>query len=164
MTYHEQAPPFSGSIPEVYDRYLVPMIFESYAEDIVARLGDSVGSVESVLEIAAGTGVVTRVMAARLSPSTAITATDLNPDMIERGMAVGTGRPVTWQQADGMELPFDDESFDAVVCQFGAMFFADQRRAFSEVWRVLRPGGRFLFSVWDRIEANDFSLIVNDTI
>ncbi len=146
---------FAGSVPELYDRLLVPLTFEAYADDLVTRL-DGFG-VSSVLEVAAGSGVVTRAMAAGLPESVALTATDLNQPMIDHAISVGTARPVTWRAADVLELPFGDESFDAVVCQFGVMFFPDRAAAFAEVARVLRPGGVFVFNVWDRIEDNEFA-------
>jgi len=146
---------FAGSIPELYDRYLVPLIFEAFAADLVARL-EGVRPA-SVLEVAAGTGVVTRAMAARLPETVAITATDLNQPMLDYAAAVGTSRPVRWREADAMDLPFDDHSFDAVVCQFGVMFFPDKSKAFSEARRVLKPGGVLIFNVWDRITENEFA-------
>jgi SAM-dependent methyltransferase len=149
---------FSGSIPELYDTYLVPLIFEPYAVDLVGRLKNL--RLARVLEIAAGTGVVTRLLASGLPESTAIVATDLNQAMLDRAAAVGTKRAVEWRQADAMQLPFPDTSFDAVVCQFGAMFFPEKSKAFSEARRVLRPGGVFLFNVWDRIEENEFADVV----
>jgi len=104
---------FTGSIPEIYERYLVPMLFEPYARDLGSRLGSIEAS--RVLEIAAGTGVVTRAMADVLPPHVEIVATDLNQAMLDRAAQSGAGRPVTWQQADAMQLPFDDGSFDLVV-------------------------------------------------
>jgi SAM-dependent methyltransferase len=146
---------FAGAIPKVYDTYLVPLIFEPYAQDMANRLSSK--SLSSVLEIAAGTGVVTRALAAALPESINIVATDLNQAMLDQGAAVGTKHPVEWRQADAMHLPFRDEMFDAVVCQFGVMFFPDKSNAFSEVRRVLRPGGVFIFSVWDQITENEFA-------
>jgi ubiquinone/menaquinone biosynthesis C-methylase UbiE len=146
---------FSGSIPELYDSYLVPMIFESYAVDLAKRV--AMHSPSRVLETAAGTGALTRMMANALPVDVDLVATDLNQPMLDRAMAIGTPRPVTWQQADSSQLPFDDESFDIVVCQFGVMFFPDKVRAFSEARRVLRSGGVLLFNVWDRIEENEFA-------
>ena len=143
---------FTGSIPEIYERYLVPMLFEPYARDLGSRLGSI--NMTRVLEIAAGTGVVTRAMADVLPPHVEIVATDLNQAMLDCAAQTGASRPVTWQQADAMQLPFDDSSFDLVVCQFGAMFFPDRPHAFSEMRRVLRSGGVLLFNVWDRIEEN----------
>ena len=118
----------------------------------------------NVLELAAGTGVVTRRLAAALPASVSIVATDLNQPMLDRAAQVGTARPVVWRQADAMQLPFGDASFDAVVCQFGVMFFPDKMHAFAEARRVLRPGGVFLFNVWDRIEESDFAVTVTDAL
>lgn len=153
---------FVGAIPEVYDKYLVPLIFEPYALDLAARLATR--PLTHVLEIAAGTGVVTRRLALELPAEVAITATDLNPPMLAQAAAIGTRRPVLWKPADAMQLPFDDASCDAVVCQFGVMFFPDKARAFAEAHRVLKPGGVLIFSVWDRIESNDFALIATDAL
>ena len=153
---------FAGSIPELYERYLVPLIFQAYADDLAARV--AARQPGSVLEIAAGTGVVTRQLAQALPPSVPVVATDLNPAMLERAALVGTSRPVEWQQADAMQLPFPDASFDAVVCQFGAMFFPDKAQAFAEARRVLRPGGAFVFNVWDGIEHNEFADVVTESL
>ncbi len=145
---------FAGSIPKIYEMYFVPLAFEPYAADLVNRLPRE--SLSRVLEIAAGTGVVTRALASVLPESVSIVATDLNEAMLEQAEAVGTKRPVEWRQADAMALPFPDEMFDAVICQFGVMFFPDKAKAFAEARRVLRPGGVFVFNVWDRIEENEF--------
>ncbi|MEO6659932.1 MAG: methyltransferase domain-containing protein [Burkholderiaceae bacterium] len=149
---------FAGSIPQLYNDYLVPMIFEPYAADLAARV--SLLRPSRVLEIAAGTGVVTRHLAQALDPAASIIATDLNQSMLDQAIAVGTARPVEWRQADAMQLPFPDAGFDVVVCQFGAMFFPDKPGAFAEARRVLRPGGTFIFNVWDRIDENEFALAV----
>ncbi|HUV97528.1 MAG TPA: methyltransferase domain-containing protein [Acidobacteriaceae bacterium] len=146
---------FAGSIPKFYDTYLVPLIFEPYAADLVNRIRPRHPS--RVLEIAAGTGVVTRALASALPESCQIVATDLNQAMLDRACAVGTRRTVEWRQADAMRLPFQDATFDAVVCQFGVMFFPEKSKAFAEVHRVLRKGGVFIFNVWDRIEENEFA-------
>jgi ubiquinone/menaquinone biosynthesis C-methylase UbiE len=146
---------FAGSIPQLYDQYMVPLIFEPYAVDLASRIAPR--QPLFVLELAAGTGVVTRHLASALPPTTSIVATDLNQAMIDHAAAVGTSRTVDWRQADASQLPFSDESFDLVVCQFGVMFFPDKPRAFSEARRVLRPGGAFIFNVWDRIEHNEFA-------
>jgi SAM-dependent methyltransferase len=146
---------FTGSIPQLYDEYMVPLIFEPYAADLASRV--AILQPTCVLEIAAGTGVVTRQLANALAPEVRIVATDLNQAMIDRATAVGTSRPVEWRQADAMQLPFSDESFDVVVCQFGAMFFPDKPKAFSETKRVLRSGGTFIFNVWDTIDQNEFA-------
>ncbi len=146
---------FAGSIPKLYETHLVPLIFAPYAADLAHRLASR--SLKRVLEIAAGTGVVTRALAAVLPESVSIIATDLNQPMLDQAAALGTKRPVEWRQADAMQLPFSDGMFDAVVCQFGVMFFPDKPKAFSEARRVLRPGGVFVFNVWDRIEENEFA-------
>jgi SAM-dependent methyltransferase len=146
---------FAGSIPQLYESHLVPLIFEPYAADLAVRVAALDPS--RVLETAAGTGVVTRATARTLSASTELVATDLNQPMLDRAAAVGTQRPVRWQRADALQLPFDDASFDVVVCQFGVMFFPDKIRAFAEARRVLRRGGALLFNVWDRIEENEFA-------
>jgi len=146
---------FAGSIPKFYETHLVPLIFEPYAADLANRLASR--PLSRVLEIAAGTGVVTRALATALPKSVSILATDLNQAMLDHAAAVGTKRPVEWRQADAMQLPFRDGTFDAVVCQFGVMFFPEKSRAFSEARRVLRPGGVFIFNVWDQIKENEFA-------
>jgi SAM-dependent methyltransferase len=146
---------FEGSIPEVYDQYLVPLIFEWYAADLAQRAASY--QPLNVLEIAAGSGAATRQLARALPANTSLIATDINQAMLDRAATIGTARPIEWRHADAMRLPFDDERFDIVVCQFGAMFFPDKATAFAEVRRVLRPGGRFVFNVWDRIEYNEFA-------
>lgn len=153
---------FTGSIPKFYDTHLVPLIFEPYAADLVHRLGSR--SFSRVLEIAAGTGVVTRALASALDESVSIVATDLNQTMLDHASAVGTRRAVEWRQADAMELPFRDGTFDAVVCQFGVMFFPDRAKAFSEARRVLKAGGIFIFNVWDRITENEFADVVTTAL
>jgi len=150
---------FAGSIPTFYEEYLVPLIFAPYAEDLANRLASrqSTRKLSRVLEIAAGTGVVTRHLASKLPAEVSIVATDLNQPMLDTAADRGTSRPVEWRQADAMRLPFEGGEFDAVVCQFGVMFFPDKAKAFSEARRVLRPGGVLLFNVWDRIEENEFA-------
>src|SRR5438093_1952180 len=147
---------FAGSIPEIYDRLLVPLIFEPYARDLAERLAGV--KPREVLETAAGTGVLTRAIASRLPAGARIVATDLNQPMLDRAAArqPGDGR-IAWRQADALALPFADQSFDAVACQFGVMFFPDKVQVYREARRVLKPGGRFLFNVWDRIDANEFA-------
>jgi len=155
MNSHETDKVFSGSIPKLYETYLVPLIFETYAADLANRLRSR--PLSRVLEIAAGTGVVTRALASGLPESVSIVATDLNQAMLDQASLVGTKRAVEWRQADAMQLPFPDGTFEAVVCQFGVMFFPEKSRAFAEARRVLKPGGVFIFNVWDRIEENEFA-------
>ncbi|AMN42510.1 class I SAM-dependent methyltransferase [Rhodoplanes sp. Z2-YC6860] len=147
---------FAGSIPEMYDRLMVPLIFEPYAHDIAQRV--QALKPQNILEIAAGTGVVTRAMAASLPAATRIVVTDLNLPMLDYNKAKLTGDArLSWRPADAQDLPFEADSFDVVVCQFGAMFFPDKVRAFGEARRVLKPGGRYVFNVWDKISENDFA-------
>lgn len=153
---------FAGSIPELYDSHLVPLIFEPYADDLARRVAALDPS--RVLETAAGTGVLTRAMARALPASVELVVTDLNQPMLDRAATVGTQRPVQWKQADATRLPFDDASFDVVVCQFGVMFFPDKAHAFAEARRVLRSGGVLAFNVWDRIEENEFAHTVTTTL
>ena len=155
MNSHDTDKVFSGSVPKLYETHLVPLIFEPYAADLAQRL--AARPVNRVLEIAAGTGVVTRAHPSVLPASASIVATDLNQAMLDQAAALGTRRPVEWRQADAMHLPFEDETFDAVVCQFGIMFMPDKPKAFSQARRMLRPGGVFIFNVWDRIEENEFA-------
>ena len=151
---------FAGSIPTIYDRYLGPLIFEPYAVDLARRVADLAPL--SVLETAAGTGIVTSELAKRLAPGVTIIATDLNPAMLEIAARKMKVPNVTWRQADATALPFEDASFDVVACQFGVMFFPDKHTAYREVHRVLRPGGRFIFNVWDRLELNQMTETVSD--
>jgi ubiquinone/menaquinone biosynthesis C-methylase UbiE len=152
---------FVGSIPEHYDRGLGPMVFVDYANDIARRT--AVFSPRRVLEIAAGTGIATRRLRDLLPAGVRLTATDLNPPMLE--IARAKFRPdeqVDFRPADATTLPFPDGSFDAVVCQFGVMFFPDKDKSYREVHRVLAPGGRYLFNVWDAHRHNQFGRIAHE--
>lgn len=141
---------FAGSIPAIYDRYMVPLIFARYAALVAERA--ALLQPRRILETAAGTGVVTQALH-RALPQSEIVATDLNPAMLEQaGRRVGDG--VRFQQADAQALPFDDGSFDLVVCQFGLMFVPDKVRANSEARRVLRDAGRYMLVIWDSIDRN----------
>ncbi len=150
---------FAGSIPKFYEEHLVPLIFEPYAGELASRLASRklTRKLTRVLEVAAGTGVVTRHLASALPKDVSIVATDLNQPMLDMAAEMGISRPVEWRAADAMQLPFEDGEFDAVVCQFGVMFFPDKAKAFAEARRVLRPTGVLLFNVWDRIEENEFA-------
>jgi SAM-dependent methyltransferase len=146
------------SVFDVYDELLVPLCFQGYADDLAARLADVRGG--AVLVVACGTGVDTRAIAAALPSEVSITATDLVPGMVERAQRSGASRHVVWDVADALALPYDDATFDVVVCQFGAMFFPAKADAFRQAARVLRPGGRLELAVWDRIDDNDFASTV----
>ncbi|TPK62866.1 methyltransferase domain-containing protein [Mesorhizobium sp. B2-4-19] len=147
---------FAGSIPENYDRYMVPLIFEPFAADLARRAASF--SPKAVLEVAAGTGVVTRALAPKLSADATYVVTDLNQPMLDYAASrQARDSRMQWRQADAMALPFEDAAFDLVCCQFGAMFFPSRPSAYREARRVLKPGGHFLFNVWDRIEENVFA-------
>jgi len=147
---------FAGSIPKFYDTLMVPLIFQAYGDHMATLV--SALSPASVLETAAGSGVVTRALAPRLGASTRYVVTDLNQPMLDYAASrQGADGRIEWRQADALALPFEDASFDAVCCQFGAMFFPDRVAGYKEARRVLNPGGRFLFSVWDRLEDNEFA-------
>jgi len=154
---------FAGSIPDMYDSYIVPLLFEPYAADLARRAAET--SPARVLETAAGTGVVTRALAPRLGPHARYVVSDLNQPMLDRAASrQGADGRIAWRQADALNLPFEDDSFDSVVCQFGAMFFPDRAAGYREARRVLKPGGRFLFNVWDRIEENEFATLVTEAV
>jgi ubiquinone/menaquinone biosynthesis C-methylase UbiE len=154
---------FTGSIPQLYDRLLVPMIFAPYARDLARRI--KAYQPRDLLEIAAGTGALTSALASELPEIVQITATDLNEPMLAQAKTHLAGKPqIKWQQADALALPFGDASFDIVACQFGVMFFPDRVKGYAEARRALKPGGRFVFNVWDKIEENDFTNVVQETL
>ncbi len=159
---------FVDSIPQFYDRYLGPLLFTPYAIDLASRVRLPSTENAAVLEIAAGTGIFTEQLRARLPAGVALTVTDLNAPMLalaeQRLAAAGRSDGITWRTVDATNLPFPDEGFDAVVCEFGIMFFPDKPRAARETRRVLRHGGQWLFSVWGSHEENEFARIANDTI
>ncbi len=150
---------FTGSIPDIYDDHLVPLIFEVYADDLARRVMD--GPADHVLETAAGSGVVTRALAPLLAENARYVVSDLNPPMLVRAQdRQPDNSRIHWQQADALALPFENDQFDVVACQFGAMFFPDKPKGYAEARRVMRPGGRFIFNVWDHIQSNEFADIV----
>jgi ubiquinone/menaquinone biosynthesis C-methylase UbiE len=153
---------FTGSIPALYDRVLGPLIFEPYAEDVAARLSSLQAG--RILETAAGSGIVTRALLRSLPASVSVIATDLNQPMLDHAAARTPSGNVSWQKVDAQSLPFPDRTFDAVVCQFGVMFFPDKQKAYREARRILKAGGRFIFNVWDRIEDNEFADIVTAAV
>ena len=152
---------FAGSIPGLYDRYLVPLLFQPYAEEVARRA--QVFQPGHVLETAAGTGVVTAALNQAL-PDANIVATDLNPDMLEVAAGRIRSDKVSFEPADAQDLRFADETFDLVVCQFGVMFFPDKIRGNAEARRVLRDGGRYVTVVWDSLERNPGSMLLSDSV
>ncbi len=156
---------FTGTIPEIYDTYLGPLLFEFTAKDLASRVRDHIASHSKILEVACGTGIATNHFR-KASPETAvILATDLNGAMIEHAQKKQGHLPgVTFEIADAMALPFEDLEFDLVLCQFGIMFFPDKLKALTEMSRVLKPGGRLAFNVWDSFEQNKCVAIAHETI
>ena len=147
---------FVGSIPENYDRYLGAVLFEPYARDLVERVKVSDGG--SLLEVACGTGIVTRRLRDRLPAGAQIVATDLNEAMINyASQKFRAGENIEWRPANALDLPFADQTFDTVICQFGLMFFPDKQKGVNETFRVLKPNGQFIFNVWDAIEKVDLA-------
>ena len=154
---------FTGSIPEFYESGLVPVIFEDYAREIAALVAKR--KPEKVLELAAGTGVVTRLLRDRLSRKCEIIASDLNEPMLEVARKkFKSGESVSFQSIDAMSIPLDDNSVDVVACQFGVMFFPDKVESYCEALRVLKPGGRYIFNAWDSHEHNPFAGIAQSLV
>jgi ubiquinone/menaquinone biosynthesis C-methylase UbiE len=153
---------FTGSIPEIYEKYLGPLFFEPYAEDLAERLRDLRSG--RVLETAAGTGIATRALTRVLPSTVEIIATDLNQAMLDLAAARLDAPNVRWQQANAQELPFEESEFDAVVCQFGVMFFLDKEASYREVLHVLVSEGRYIFNVWGELEDNDVCQTVSKAV
>lgn len=152
---------FIGTIPATYHRYLGPLIFEDFAADLVRRL--AIGPGERVLELACGTGIVTRRLATALPDDASLISTDLNEAMLAVAReVVGPNPRVTFQQANACAIPFPDASFDALACQFSFMFFPDKVHAMREARRVLRPGGRYVLNIWDAIEHSPIARVVHE--
>jgi SAM-dependent methyltransferase len=149
-----------GSMPETYDRCLGPAVFAPVAADLATRAG-MYATPGRILELAAGTGILTAGLVAAL-PDAEIMATDLNPAMVEYAAALVP--EATWRVADAMDLDFADDSFDLVACQCGVMFFPDRITAYREVRRVLAPGGLFLFNAWDTLETHDVEAALTDAL
>jgi SAM-dependent methyltransferase len=154
---------FVGTIPPIYDRYLGPLFFQPYAEDLAARL--ALQPDMRILEVACGTGLVTRRLLEHLGARGSILATDLNEPMLAYGRSQLPDTPgLQWRQADAIALPAPDRSFDAVVCGFGLLLFPDQAAAIREAFRVLRPGGAYLFNAWGPLADNPVARIAHETV
>lgn len=164
MTTQQTVPiAFSGNIPPNYDRYLGPLFFEPFALDLAARVRYLKPS--SVLEVACGTGRVTRHLPEVLPAGASITATDLNPAMVEFAKNQLHLYPgIRWDVADAVSLPFADAEFDCLISQFGVMFYSDRRQAYAEAYRVLRPGGVFVFNAWDHISRNPVARLADEVL
>jgi len=152
---------FSGSIPAIYDRYLAPLLFNAYAQDIALRTAGL--SPEQILETAAGTGLATLAILEKL-PAAQLIATDLNQAMLDVAAQRIASPNVRFRAADAQSLPFPDATFDVVICQFGMMFLPDRGAGYREARRVLKPGGRFIFNVWDRLDQSPVAQTVADAV
>jgi len=153
---------FTGRVPEIYERTMGPVFFEPYGRDIAARAVTLRPS--NVLETAAGTGRVTRILVSDLPPDTRIVATDLNPDMVAMGVDLAKDGRTSWAVVDAQSLPYPDASFDLALTQFGVMFYPDKPKAFAEVFRTLQPGGTYIFNVWGSLEDNPSAKIIDDEL
>ena len=153
---------FVGPVPQIYDALMVPMLFQPFAEDIAARVAAL--NPEAVLETAAGSGVVTRVLAPLLGPKVRYVVTDLNEPMLDLAKARQGPSGIEWGVADALNLPYADAEFDVLCCQFGVMFFPDRPKGYAEARRVLKPGAPFIFSAWDSLAENGVSSTVWDAV
>lgn len=156
---------FVGSIPEIYDAYLGPLLFDFAAKDLARRVGSFASGESRILEIACGTGILTEHIRQATEPSVSIYATDLNEAMLDYARSKLGAQENTWfETADAQSLPFDDGEFDVVICQFGIMFFPDKARAVSEFARVLKAGGMLAYNVWDSLDNNPIARIAHRTV
>ncbi len=154
---------FVGEIPELYDRHLGPVLFEPHARDFARRLRVPDGS--RILEVACGTGIVTRRLLEVLPAHARLVATDLNAEMIAHArVSVPVDSRLEWRVADALALGFESRTFDAWVCQLGVMFFPDKLAAFREARRVLKPGGTARFNVFCEHAGNAFGRVADETI
>ncbi|HEX4822911.1 MAG TPA: class I SAM-dependent methyltransferase [Candidatus Polarisedimenticolaceae bacterium] len=158
----EPGPRFDGNVPAFYDRFMGPFFFDPFAKETARRVAATSPSI--VLEIACGTGIVTRRLRQALPPASQIVATDLNQPMLDYARARLMGADVHWRTADAQELPFKNGAFDAVVCQFGLMFVPDKEAAFREARRVIRPGGALVLATWCSLDDNPPARIASETL
>ncbi len=160
---NKEAFKFTGQDAEYYDYYLGPILFEPYGSYLASKIITS--GLESVLEIAAGTGRVTRHIREVLPPQVGLVASDISNDMLNIARKKINHNGITFKQEDAQDLSFPDNSFDLVVCQFGMMFLPDRKKGFREIYRVLKPGGKFMCFTWDStMKMPILKLIINDTV
>ncbi|MEO8514023.1 MAG: class I SAM-dependent methyltransferase [Ignavibacteria bacterium] len=151
---------FTADIAEIYEKYLAPVFFISTSKDLVTHIP---GSPAKILELAAGTGQVTRILVERY-PDAKIFATDLNPGMLDVAKRIVTSENITWDIVNAEEIPYSSDEFDALICQFGIMFFPDKPKALGEAYRVLKPGGTITFNTWDKLENNHICKLADDAV
>lgn len=158
---NDQSSQFIGNIPDNYDRCLGPYIFEDYANDLARRAAGTAPT--DVLELASGTGILTRKLRDTLPQETQLTASDLSSPMLSiAAEKFSKNETVEFSEANAMALPFDNSTFDLIVCQFGVMFFPDKPASFREARRVLSSGGQYIFNIWGSISQNPFSECANN--
>jgi ubiquinone/menaquinone biosynthesis C-methylase UbiE len=154
---------FVGTIPDFYDTGLGPNIFHDYADDLAARAGAH--GARHVLELAAGTGILSRRLRDVLSPDARLVVTDLNQPMLDlASRKFSSAENVEFSEADAMNLSFSDDEFDMIVCQFGVMFFPDKPASYREAARVLKPNGHYIFNTWGPMSANPYSQISHEVV
>ena len=153
---------FKGSIPETYDRVLGKFLFEPFAKDLATRLSNETPT--SILELASGTGRVTRHLVNNFPKAERIIASDISMDMMQVAQKSIQGSNIEWRQIDINSIPFSDDTFDIIVCQFGLMFLQDKQKGFVEILRVLKPGGKFFFNVWGPLDKNPIWKVSNKII
>lgn len=153
--------PYKEAIPGKYERYLGPYLYEPYAIYTKGRIKNSS---KIILELAAGTGRLTRHIIDKLGSGGKLIATDINPNMLEIARKKANASNIEYVVADSQDLPFPDNSFDCVICQFGFMFLPNKQKGFDEAWRVLKPGGQFLFVTWDKSDNNITHYISQQTV
>jgi ubiquinone/menaquinone biosynthesis C-methylase UbiE len=151
---------FTAGIAEIYEKYLAPVFFISTSKDLVTHIP---GSPAKILELATGTGQVTRILVERY-PDAKIFATDLNPGMLGVAKRIVTSENISWDIVNAEEIPYSSDEFDALICQFGIMFFPDKQKALGEAYRVLKPGGTITFNTWDKLESNHICKLADDAV
>ena len=152
---------FEGKVPLSYEKYSA-VLLEPFAIDIVERMNN--GRIKNVLELACGTGRVTRHLIQLIPPDGKLIATDISAEMMEVARSILKDERISWQVADAQTIPFGERTFDHVVCQFGLMFFPDKSKAIAEVHRVLQTGGKFIFNTWDAVENNPRTMVIKKVL
>jgi ubiquinone/menaquinone biosynthesis C-methylase UbiE len=143
-------------LAESYERFMVPSLFAPWATYLIQRANPKLG--ERALDIACGTGIVARNVATRVGLQGIVIGLDVNPDMIDtaRAAAERDHLAIEWHTSSAEQLPFPDENFDLILCQFGLMFFRERHAALKEMHRVLRKDGRLVLSVWQGLDRHPF--------
>jgi SAM-dependent methyltransferase len=152
----------SGSPADIYERHMVPAIFARWAPDLVQAAG--VQPAERVLDVACGTGAVTRLLAEQVGPAGNVTGLDITPGMLAAARLAAPSQRIEWLEGSAVKMPLPDGTFDAVVCQQGLQFFPDKPAALSEMRRVLKRGGRLALSCWRSVEHTPGYLVLEQAL